>query len=167
MPPTSRRWPSNSTAPAWHRPMRRRHLPTCGRRQADSAILHWWMRHILCPTLQPGDIVLWEHLSAHSVAGVEGLLEAHGARLLRLSPYAPDFNSIEQCWSKWRWRRPLTVSPATLRCQALPINRRTALHSARVPHSMANNLHNLSQYTDHCDTFVILSGYPRSDQHAL
>ena len=28
------------------------------------------------------------------------LLAARGARLLRLSPYSPDFNPIEQCWSK-------------------------------------------------------------------
>jgi transposase len=32
--------------------------------------------------------------------GVEELLAARGARLLRLSPYSPDFNPIEQCWSK-------------------------------------------------------------------
>jgi transposase len=29
----------------------------------------------------------------------EGLM-ARGARLRRLSPYAPDFNPIEPCWSK-------------------------------------------------------------------
>jgi transposase len=44
--------------------------------------------------------VLWENLSAHQVAGVEALLAKRGVRLLRLSPYAPDFTPIEQCWSK-------------------------------------------------------------------
>ena len=50
--------------------------------------------------MQPGDIVLWDNLSAHKVAGVEELLATRGARLIRLSPYSPDFNPIEQCWSK-------------------------------------------------------------------
>lgn len=66
----------------------------------NGALFHGWVREVLCPTLQPGDIVLWDNLSAHKVAGVAELLAARGARLLRLSPYSPDFNPIEQCWSK-------------------------------------------------------------------
>lgn len=69
-------------------------------------IFRCWVREILAPTLQPGDMVLWDNLSAHKVAGVEELLTAHGARLLRLSPYSPDFHPIEQCWSKIKtWLR--------------------------------------------------------------
>src|SRR5262249_52347035 len=64
------------------------------------AVFQCWVHEVLCPTLQPGDIVLWDNLSAHTVAGVEELLTARGARLLRLSPYSPDFNPIEQCWAK-------------------------------------------------------------------
>jgi transposase len=66
----------------------------------NGEIFHCWVSEVLCPTLQPGDIVLWDNLSAHKVAGVEELLATRGARLLRLSPYSPDFNPIEQCWSK-------------------------------------------------------------------
>ena len=69
-------------------------------------IFRWWVRHVLCPTLQPGDIVLWDNLAAHKVAGVEELLRACGARLIRLSLYSPDFNPIEPCWSKIKtWLR--------------------------------------------------------------
>jgi len=51
-------------------------------------------------------MVLGENLSAHQVAGGEELLTARGARLLRLSPSAPDFNPIEPGWSKiTTWRR--------------------------------------------------------------
>jgi hypothetical protein len=32
-------------------------------------IFRCWGRNVLCPPLRPGDIVLWEHLSAHKVAG--------------------------------------------------------------------------------------------------
>ena len=66
----------------------------------NGAIFHYWVSAVLGPTLQPGDIVLWDNLSAHKVAGVEELLATRGARLIRLSPYSPDFNPIEQCWSK-------------------------------------------------------------------
>jgi transposase len=61
----------------------------------------------LGPTLRPGDMVLWEHLSAHNVAGVEELLTARGAQLIRLSPSSPDFNPMEPCWSQIKtvWRR--------------------------------------------------------------
>jgi transposase len=68
----------------------------------NGAVFHCWVREVLCPTLHPGDIVLWDNLSAHKVAGVAELLATRGARLLRLSPYAPDFNPIEQCWSKMK-----------------------------------------------------------------
>jgi DDE superfamily endonuclease len=64
------------------------------------AICRWWVGAVLCPTLQPGDIGLWENLSAHTVAGIEALITARGARLLPLSPYAPDCNPLEPCWSK-------------------------------------------------------------------
>jgi transposase len=63
-------------------------------------IFRYWVRDVLGPTLQPGDIVLWDNLSAHKVAGIEALITARGARLLPLSPDSPDCNPIEQCWSK-------------------------------------------------------------------
>ncbi len=66
----------------------------------NGALFHCWVTEVLCPTLQPGDIVLWDNLAAHKVAGVEERLATRGARLIRLSPYSPDFNPIEPCWSK-------------------------------------------------------------------
>ena len=66
----------------------------------NGEMFHCWVREVLCPTLHSGDIVLWDNLSAHKVAGGEELLAARGARLIRLSPYSPDFSPIEPCWSK-------------------------------------------------------------------
>jgi len=66
----------------------------------NGAIFRGWVSAVLCPTLQPGDIVLWDNLSAPKVVGIEALLTARGARLLLLSPYSPDCNPIEPCWSK-------------------------------------------------------------------
>ena len=45
-------------------------------------------------------VVVLDNLSAHKVAGVREQIEAAGARLIYLPPYSPDFNPIEQPWSK-------------------------------------------------------------------
>jgi hypothetical protein len=59
-----------------------------------------WVRQFLCPTLQPGDIVVLDNLSSHKVAGVRQAIEEVGARLLYLPPYSPDFNPIEKFFAK-------------------------------------------------------------------
>jgi transposase len=76
------------------------HAPWVVDGAVNGEIFRCWVRDILCPTLQAGDIVLWDNLAAHKVAGIEELITARGARLLRLSPYSPDFNPIEHCWAK-------------------------------------------------------------------
>jgi transposase len=64
------------------------------------AILRCWVRDVRGPPLHAGEVVRWDNLAAHKVAGIEELLTACGAQLLRLSPYAPDFHPIEPCWAK-------------------------------------------------------------------
>jgi len=59
-----------------------------------------YVREFLCPTLQPGDIVILDNLSSHKVSGVEETIRATGATLLYLPPYSPDFNPIEKFFSK-------------------------------------------------------------------
>ena len=41
-----------------------------------------------------------DNLPAHKVKGVREKIESVGACLIDLSPYSPDFNPIENCWSK-------------------------------------------------------------------
>lgn len=55
---------------------------------------------LLAPTLGPGDIVVMDNLPAHKVKGVREAIERAGAILLFLPPYSPDFNPIEQAFSK-------------------------------------------------------------------
>lgn len=55
---------------------------------------------MLVPKLKPGDVVVVDNLSAHKVKGLRELITARGAELLFLPPYSPDFNPIEQAWSK-------------------------------------------------------------------
>jgi transposase len=59
-----------------------------------------YVREFLCPTLQPGDIVILDNLSSHKVSGVEEAIRATGATLPYLPPYSPDFNPIEKFFSK-------------------------------------------------------------------
>lgn len=54
----------------------------------------------LCPALGPGDLVIWDNLSVHQVAGVREAIEARGATLQALPPYSPDFNPIERVFAK-------------------------------------------------------------------
>lgn len=55
---------------------------------------------VLCPRLQPGHLVILDNLAAHKAVAVRRLIEGRGAYLLYLPPYSPDFNPIEQAWSK-------------------------------------------------------------------
>lgn len=36
----------------------------------------------------------------HKEAEIEALIQGAGARLIYLPPYSPEFNPIENCWSK-------------------------------------------------------------------
>ena len=59
-----------------------------------------YVRQVLLPELQPGDIVVMDNLSSHKTPAVRQAIEAAGATLLLLPPYSPDFNPIEQAFSK-------------------------------------------------------------------
>ena len=67
---------------------------------AQNKSLLAYLDQVLCPTLRPGQVVVMDNLSAHKVEGVRQRIEAAGAQLLYLPPYSPDFNPIEQAWSK-------------------------------------------------------------------
>jgi transposase len=55
---------------------------------------------VLGPVLRPGDVVLWDNLSAHRAETVRARVEARGARVVFLPPYSPDLNPIELAFSK-------------------------------------------------------------------
>jgi transposase len=50
--------------------------------------------------LRPGDIVVMDNLNAHKDPDVVAALARAGASVWHLPPYAPDFNPIEEMWSK-------------------------------------------------------------------
>jgi transposase len=59
-----------------------------------------YVEQVLVPELKPGDIVVMDNLGSHKGAAVRAAIEAAGASLLYLPPYSPDFNPIENAFSK-------------------------------------------------------------------
>ncbi len=70
----------------------------------DGDVFLAYLDPVLCPRLEPGQVVVRDNLSAHKVAGVRQRMEAAGAKLLYLPPYSPDYNPIEPCWGKIKHR---------------------------------------------------------------
>jgi transposase len=65
---------------------------------ADAFVL--WVEQVLVPCLRPGDVVVMDNLPAHKSPAVAAAIQSVGASLRYLPPYSPDFNPIENLWSK-------------------------------------------------------------------
>jgi transposase len=63
-------------------------------------VFETYLKDVLCPTLKQGQVVVMDNLSAHKGERVRELIEGEGCELLYLPPYSPDFNPIEQAFSK-------------------------------------------------------------------
>lgn len=59
-----------------------------------------YIEHFLAPKLRRGQIVVMDNLSVHKSSRVQRLIEEAGATLLFLPPYSPDYNPIEEAFSK-------------------------------------------------------------------
>ena len=66
----------------------------------DGEMFLAWVRQGLVGQLRPGHWVIMDNLATHKVAGVREAIEEAGAKLVYLPPYSPDFNPIENLWSK-------------------------------------------------------------------
>jgi transposase len=64
--------------------------------------LRVWVQTVLAPELRRGDIVVWDNLGIHTDPDVAAAIVARGARLEFLPPYSPEFNPIEEAWSKMK-----------------------------------------------------------------
>jgi transposase len=63
-------------------------------------VLETYLERVLAPTLKPGQMVVMDNLAAHKGGRVKEIIEGRGCELLYLPPYSPDFNPIEQAFSK-------------------------------------------------------------------
>lgn len=59
-----------------------------------------YLESVLCPALRPGQVVIMDNLSVHKNEAVRKKIEACGCRLVFLPAYSPDFNPIENAFSK-------------------------------------------------------------------
>lgn len=66
----------------------------------DSKAFESYIEHFLLPKLRRGQIVVMDNLSVHKSSRAQRLIEEAGATLLFLPPYSPDFNPIEEAFSK-------------------------------------------------------------------
>ncbi len=66
----------------------------------NGTVFETYLREVLCPTLKEGQVVVMDNLSSHKGERVRELIEGRGCELIYLPPYSPDFNPIEQAFSK-------------------------------------------------------------------
>jgi transposase len=66
----------------------------------DGKAFETYIKYFLAPELGHGQIVVMDNLSVHKSKRIEQLIEETGATLLFPPPYSPDFNPIEEAFSK-------------------------------------------------------------------
>jgi transposase len=59
-----------------------------------------YLEQVLGPALREGQVMVMDNLSSHKRSRVRALIEQRGCELLYLPPYSPDFNPIEEAFSK-------------------------------------------------------------------
>ncbi len=66
----------------------------------NQEVFEAYVEHALAHTLEAGQVVILDNLSAHKPARVRELIEEQGCELIYLPAYSPDFNPIEEAFSK-------------------------------------------------------------------
>jgi len=65
-----------------------------------------YVEQMVVPCLRPGHVLLMDNLSSHKQPAVEAAVRAVGASIFFTPPYSPDFNPIENFFSKLKaWLR--------------------------------------------------------------
>jgi transposase len=59
-----------------------------------------YLERVLVQTLSSGQVVVMDNLPAHTGGRVREIVEGRGCEVLYLPPYSPEFNPIEQVFSK-------------------------------------------------------------------
>ena len=67
---------------------------------ANGAVFEGYLREMVVPALKEGDVMVMDNLSVHKSERVREMIEGAGAQILYLPPYSPDFNPIEEAFSK-------------------------------------------------------------------
>ena len=68
----------------------------------DAATFQTYVEEVLVPALRKGDVVVFDNLTSHLGPAVFEAIERAGARVLPLPPYSPEYNPIEEMFSKFK-----------------------------------------------------------------
>ena len=68
----------------------------------NAATFESYVEQVLVPALHRGDVVVFDNLTSHLAPEVYEAIEGAGASVLRLPPYSPDDNPIEEMLSKFK-----------------------------------------------------------------
>ena len=63
-------------------------------------VFETYVEKVLAPGLLAGQIVVMDNLTSHKGPRVREMIEEKGCELIYLPPYSPDFNPIEEAFSK-------------------------------------------------------------------
>lgn len=66
----------------------------------DGDAFEAWVEQALLPWLQPNQVVIWDNVRPHHRSTVKTLVESVGCSVIFLPAYSPDFNPIEEAFSK-------------------------------------------------------------------
>ena len=66
----------------------------------NAKVFETYVERVLGPTLRRGQVLVMDNLSAHKGERVRVLIEQRGCEILYLPSYSPDFNPIEEAFSK-------------------------------------------------------------------
>lgn len=66
----------------------------------DTIAFNCYCEQVLRDSIEEGDIIVLDNLTAHRASRIEEIVRQCGGRVLWLSPYSPDFSPIEKMWSK-------------------------------------------------------------------
>jgi transposase len=63
-------------------------------------VFETYVKKVLTPSLEEGQVVVMDNLGAHRPKRVRELIEQRGCQLIYLPSYSPDYNPIEEAFSK-------------------------------------------------------------------
>ncbi|MGF1581078.1 MAG: transposase, partial [Gemmataceae bacterium] len=66
----------------------------------DQQAFRTFVNKCLVPVIEEGDVIIWDNLNVHQDEKVLDWIKQAGRRVLPLPPYSPDFNPIEEMFSK-------------------------------------------------------------------
>ena len=66
----------------------------------NTEVFTCFINNYLCPVLQSNHVVVMDNVSFHKSGKIKLAIESIGAKLIYSPPYSPEFNPIEEMWSK-------------------------------------------------------------------